>query len=340
MLEEVKLRLLESPETIEHILEIFGFDKIRTRQNEIRAAREYGSNPTAVVIKLVNNDNLFVIDYELSLSLDLINYLIRVKNAEFKTIIEIIKQELGVDSVYSVKKTRSLFGGIYERVMKPDSAVNIKTHPESILDTYLDIPSKRWIDDGISIQTQRKWKIRYDVESQRIVFPIRTPEGEIMAIKGRANEEVTDENPKYLYIEKGPMSQTLFGYSDNYNSLYENDVFIFESEKSVLKLDSWGYNNAVALGNNSLTPAQAKLLLHLNPKSIVFMLDKDLPLQNTIQNVEVFQSFCGMKEVPIYYWDWRNNLTLDEKCAPVDDSKEEFENILRYEIEEYKGGIV
>lgn len=49
------------------------------------------------------------------------------------------------------------------------------------------------------------------------------------------------------------MSQTLFGYSENYSSLYENDVWIVESEKLVLKMDSWGYNNVVALGSNLLS---------------------------------------------------------------------------------------
>ena len=84
-----------------------------------------------------------------------------------------------------------------------------------------------------------------------------------MAIKGRLNGEPEEFEPKYLYIENGPMSQTLFGYSENYSSLYENEILIVESEKSVLKLDSWGYNNVVALGSNSLSTTQAKLLIYL-----------------------------------------------------------------------------
>ena len=33
------------------------------------------------------------------------------------------------------------------------------------------------------------------------------------------------------------------------------------------------------------------------------------------------------------YWSWEDNVTLSDKSAPCDDSKEEFEYILRSEIE-------
>ena len=153
-----------------------------------------------------------------------------------------------------------------------------------------------------------------------------------MAIKGRLNGEPEEFEPKYLYIVNGPMSQTLFGYSENYSSLYENEILVVESEKSVLKLDSWGYNNVVALGSNSLSITQAKLLLSLNPKRVTFLLDKSLPLDNTKRNADLLKTFCAMRQLEIRYWNWTYNLTLDEKAAPCDDTKEEFGYILQYEV--------
>ena len=84
MFEQIKERLLEQPESIEHILSTFGFDKIRIDHKEIRCAYESGSNPTAVVIRLQDNENLFVKDYGRNLSLDLINYLVKSKNIPFQ----------------------------------------------------------------------------------------------------------------------------------------------------------------------------------------------------------------------------------------------------------------
>ena len=333
--EEVKEKLLEQPESIEHILDTFGFDKIRIRNRELRCAFEPGMNPTAVVIRLQDNENLFVKDYERNLSLDLINYLIKSKNIPFKDVMNAIKHELHLDSIYNYKKRVGLFNGIYDKISRTNSDIEVTTYPEEILKQYGNTPCLLWLADGISLETQRRWGVGYCVESQRITLPIRTSSSELMGIKGRCNYEPDEYEAKYLYLTPScPMSQTLFGYSENYSSLYENDVLVVESEKSVLKLDSWQYNNAVAIGSNSLSPTQAKLLLSLNPKSVTFLLDKNLPLDNTKRNAELLKTFCTMRQIKIRYWNWENNITLSDKSAPCDDSKEEFEYIMQHEIED------
>jgi DNA primase len=330
--EEVKEKLLEQPESIEHILDAFGFDKIRRNHREIRCAFEPGMNPTAVVIRLQDNENLFVKDYERNISLDLINYLVKSKNIPFKDVMNAIKQELHLDSIYNYKRKTGLFGGIYNNIGRVNGEISVTTYPEEILESYGDTSNTLWLKDGISLSTQRKWGVGYDVSSQRITLPIRASSGEIIAVKGRLNGEPEEFEPKYLYIVNGPMSQTLFGYSENYSSLYENEIYVVESEKSVLKMDSWGYNNVVALGSNSLSTTQAKLLISLNPKCVTFLLDKSLPLENTRKNADLLKTFCSMRQLKIRYWDWTDNITLDDKSAPCDDTKEEFEYILREEV--------
>ena len=328
MFEEAKQQLLTQPESIVHILEAFGCDKIKIRNHEIRCARDFGGNPTAVVIKLANNENLFVKDYELNESYDLINYIVKVKGAPFKTVIDVIKDELGLDSIYSRKHSSSLFGGIYDRVSKSRGELNLKTYPEDILRPYGNTPNIRFLRDGISLRTQRKWNVGFDPLSQRITFPIRSPGSEIIGIKGRCNYTPDEYEAKYLYLQNCAMSQTLFGYSENYNNLYENHILLFESEKSVMVCDSMGYHNAVALGSNNLSETQAKLLLSVNPKSVIFMLDNSLPLENTKRNADVLKSFCKMRDLDIYYFDWTECSLLEEKAAPVDGGKQVFEEIL------------
>ena len=333
MFEEVKERLLEQPETIEHILDTFGFARIRRGHREIRCAFEEGMNPTAVVIRLQDNPNLFVKDWERNISLDLINYLIKSKNIPLKDVMNVIKQELHLDSIYNYKRKSGLFGGLYDKLSRSNGEIEVTTYPEERLKEFGNTPNILWLKDGISLSTQRKWSIGYDVLSQRITMPIRTSTGEIMAIKGRLNGTPEEFEPKYLYIINGPMSQTLFGYSENYSSLYENEILVVESEKSVLKMDSWGYNNVVALGSNSLSTTQAKLIMSLNPKRVTFLLDKSLSLENTKRNADLLNTFCTMRQLEIHFWNWENNLTLEDKSAPCDDTKEELEYILKNEIE-------
>ena len=196
MLEEVKSKLLESPESIQHILETFGFDKVRIRRNEIRCAFEHGGNPTAVVIRLYDNEDLFVTDYKNGIAYDLITYLVKAKNIKFKDVLDVIKQEIGIVSLYNYKRKVGLFGGLYDNIKRRKDEVDVKIYPEEVLQEYENIPNLLWLNDGISLKTQRKWNVGYDVESQRITLPIRTPTGEIMAIKGRANFELSEFEPK------------------------------------------------------------------------------------------------------------------------------------------------
>lgn len=332
--EEVKERLLEQPEAIEHILDAFGFSRIKRNNREIRCAFEEGMNPTAVVIRLQDNENLFVKDWERNISLDLINYLIKSKNIPFKDVMNAIKQELHLDSIYNYKRKVGLFGGLYNKISRSNSDIEVTTYPEEILKQYGNTPCLLWLRDGISLETQRRWGVGYDVVSQRITLPIRTPTSELMGIKGRCNYDPDEYEAKYLYLTPScPMSQTLFGYSENYSSLYEGIPIIVESEKSVLKMSSWGYNNVVAIGSNSLSITQCKLLLSLNPKGVIFMLDKSLPLENTKINAELLKTFCTMRQIKIKYWNWENNITLPDKSAPCDDTRAEFEYVLKEEVE-------
>ena len=333
MFEEIKERLLEQPESIRHILDAFGFYNIKINSKEIRAAFAPGMNPMSIVIRLQNNPNLFVKDYGRNISMDFINYLVNSKGIAFKDVMGAIKKELNLESIYNYKRNVGLFGGLYASISRSNGEMPLTTYPESILEQYGNTPSLLWLQDGISLSTQRKWGVGFDVLSQRITFAIRTSTGEIAGIKGRLNGEVSEFEPKYLYLVNCPMSQTLFGYSENYNSLYESDVLVFESEKSVLKMDSWGYNNVVALGSNSLSTTQAKLIMSLNPKRVTFLLDKSLPLENTKRNAELLRTFCTMRQLDIRYWSWIDNITLSDKAAPCDDTKEELEYILKNEIE-------
>lgn len=335
MFEEVKERLLEQPEAIEHILDAFGFSRIKRNNREIRCAFEEGMNPTAVVIRLQDNESLFVKDWERNISLDLINYLIKSKNIPFKDVMNAIKQELHLDSIYNYKRKVGLFGGLYDKIGRSNSDIEVATYPEEILKQYGNTPCLLWLKDGISLETQRRWGVGYDVVSQRITLPIRTPTSELMGIKGRCNYDPDEYEAKYLYLTPlCPMSQTLFGYSENYSALYEGTPIIVESEKSVLKMSSWGYNNVVALGSNSLSVTQCKLLLSLNPRGVIFMLDKSLPLENTKRNAELLKTFCAMRQIKIQYWSWTDNITLEEKSAPCDDTKAEFEYIMATEIKD------
>lgn len=332
MISELKKQLLEDPENICTLLEEFDFAHITLKRNEIRFARNSDGGHN-IRIRL-NDEYLNVTDYVNSIHTDIISYIIKEKHTDFRSVLSAIKRILNLSDDWRPQSRRLIFGGVYEHIIhRTDSSP--KTYDESILDEYLKVPNERFQRDNISLEAQMKFGIGYDVGTDRITIPIRDQHGSLMGVKGRRNYETDNEDdPKYLYLIPCQMSKTLFGYSTNYSSMYGGTVIVFESEKSVLQCASYGYHNAVALGSNSLSEYQAKMILSLNPQKVIFMLDSDLPLENTKRNIDMLRSVAIMRDLQINYFDWTECLELPAKASPSDEGKEVFEYILAENIKD------
>lgn len=315
MIQELKKQLLENPENICTLLEEFDFAHITLKRNEIRFARNSDGGHN-IRIRL-NDEYLNVTDYVNSIHTDIISYIIKEKHTDFRSVLSAIKRILNLSDDWRPQSRRLIFGGVYEHIIhRADSPP--KTYDESILDDYLKVPNVRFQHDHISLETQMEFGISYDVNTDRIVIPIRDQHGSLMGLKGRRNYETDNEDdPKYLYLVPCQMSKTLFGYSTNYSSMYGSTIMVFESEKSVLQCASYGYHNAVALGSNSLSEYQAKMILSLNPQKVIFMLDSDLPLNNTKRNIDMLRSVATMRDLQISYFDWTECLDLPAKLRPL-----------------------
>jgi len=332
---EIKRSLLEAPDSIINILEEYGFYKPRISRCEIRCGLEEGSNPTAICIRLHDNDGLYVNDFSRNINVDIIDYIIKVKKATFKDVLRSIKNELHIDSFYSIGKKECAFGGFYDTIRKQETNQYAHTYPESILDRYDDVYNLRFLQDNINFEAQDYFGIRYDSETQRIIIPIYSPYYELIGIKGRANWKTANDEPKYLFLENCPMSATLYGYAQNYQFLQNGDVYVFEAEKSVMQCYSYGIKNAVALGGNALSSTHCQLLVGLQPKRIIFLMDKSLELSNTMSNIKKLLSYMRMMDTEILYWDWHDNTTLPDKSSPSDCGKDILKNIIERELKRY-----
>lgn len=335
MLDEILKRLSENPEAIVELLEYYECGKIKVNTREVRFARDDRSESGLnISIRLANNDACFVKDFARSEANNIVSWLCKEKNVKFKDVLINIKRILNLSDDWRPQSRRLIFGGVYEHIIhRADSPP--KTYDESILDNYLKVPNIRFQRDYISLEAQIEFGISYDINTDRIVIPIRDQHGSLMGIKGRRNYETdNEEDPKYLYLVPCQMSKTLFGYSTNYSSMYGDTVMVFESEKSVLQCASYGYHNAVALGSNSLSEYQAKMILSLNPQKVIFMLDSDLPLENTKRNIDMLRSVAVMRDFKINYFDWTECLELPAKASPSDEGKGVLEYILAENIKD------
>lgn len=331
MLSEIKKQLLDQPNAIVEILEYFNFARINLSTREARFCRDDKGGKN-ISIRLENNECLYVNDFARGVSKDFFSYIIQEKNVTFREVIQKTKQILNLNDDWQPRKTRQLFGGIYNNISSPHKEVKLKTYDESILDQYEQCGNLRFLNDGISLESQRFWDIRFSTECNSIIIPIHNEYGELVGAKARVNWKPREDESKYYYPIPLPATQVLYGYSENYQYLSGNDVIIVESEKSVMQAWSFGVKNVVALGNNSISEKQVKLLLQLQPKRIIIALDEGLAFEQTQRNADMIKKFCTMFNVEIWYWDADQDLDISPKSSPTDLGKDKYEEIMQEQL--------
>lgn len=330
MLADIKKELINHPDKLKDVLEHFGYCNIVIRPKYISFGRDEKSSKKSIVINLENNEYLYTIDYARNIRKDIFSYIIEQRKVEFIDVLNEVRHTLGITDYYDFFDNKGIFGGFYEKIRKRRTN-KVNTYDDSILDCYVNCGNIRFLADNISLLSQKFFKIKYDVESQGIVIPIRNQFGQLMGVKERFNYDVPDGEMKYFYAVPCSMSQTLFGYSQNYEFLVDNTIYIFEAEKSCMQCYSYGIRNCVSLGSGSISIQQVKMLLELNPKRIIFLHDVGYGLENIMRNIDMVKNYSRFTEVELGYWSYFGR-GYENKVSPSDLGKECLENILQNEI--------
>lgn len=330
MLADIKKELINHPDKLKDVLEHFGYCNIVIRPKYISFGRDEKSSKKSIVINLENNEYLYTIDYARNIRKDIFSYIIEQRKVEFIDVLNEVRHTLGITDYYDFFDNKGIFGGFYEKIRKRRTN-KVNTYDDSILDCYVNCGNIRFLADNISLLSQKFFKIKYDVESQGIVIPIRNQFGQLMGVKERFNYDVPDGEMKYFYAVPCSMSQTLFGYSQNYEFLVDNTIYIFEAEKSCMQCYSYGIRNCVSLGSGSISIQQVKMLLELNPKRIIFLHDVGYGLENIMRNIDMVKNYSRFTEVELGYWSYFGR-GYENKVSPSDLGKEWLENILQNEI--------
>lgn len=320
---EIKEYLLNNEDKLINLLEEIGLTNIHKRGNEIRCAREEGGNPTGIRIKL--NEKLSFSNYIENISGDIFS-LVGYKNNcdDFPKNFRFVCNFLNINGTFKKVEKPKIFGGFFEKIHKDNNIIEneIKTYPLSILDEFELLPNEMFQKDGISLHTQNKFKIGYDWWTHRIIIPEFNCEGELVGITGRYNGDGyrDDDVPKYFPIIEFEKSKILFGYSQNYNELINNNVWLFESQKSVMRMDSFGVHNCLALGGKFISPIQIKYIQNLNPKSVILALDEGVSKEEILKACENLKSKNVFNKYKVgYLFDEYNEFLIKgSKDSPAD----------------------
>lgn len=170
-----------------------------------------------------------------------------------------------------------------------------------------------WRAEGISSASLDKFQVYYDSFSDRLVYPIRDADGNIVNVGGRTLDKAWKDKGlrKYTYFKPWGELNVIYGLSENLQSIKQKgEIILFEGCKSVLLADTWGIHNTGAILTSHLNPNQMKLLARLACR-VVFALDKDVVVRED-HNINRLKQFVKVE----YIWD-KDNL-LSDKDAPVD----------------------
>ncbi len=189
--------------------------------------------------------------------------------------------------------------------------------PEEIMNEFYykgqPLPYKGWIEEGISYNTQVMYGVGFDLESKRIVFPLRNRFGKIVGVKGRIMKTEDDPERKYLYLYRCNNRYEWFNwhYAHPY-ILMEKKVYIVESEKSCMKLFEHGIYNVVAIGSSEIAEEQAQMIKQLGLDiQIILCYDKGIERDIIEEQAVIFDG----RDVR-YMFD--EDDLLENKDAPID----------------------
>ena len=214
------------------------------------------------------------------------------------------------------------------KMVKPKKSVVIDRR---ILDIEKDYNQKyeakipdEWVAEGITEEEIEKYEIRIDKRSNRIVYPVRDADFNMIGVKGRTRFK----NYKELNIQKYMNYHKLF-IVDYFTGMMQaaediatkNEVIIFEGIKSVMKVDSWGFHNAVSAETSVLNEYQIELLIKMQVKNVVIAFDKDVKMEKINEFCSLLKRFTN---VFVVLDKWK---LLDEKESPCDKSKDIWETL-------------
>lgn len=251
---------------------------------------------------------------------DIITIVMEVKGVNFKEAMKIIHDILKIPFTLNYRPKNEYNPlGVFEKVKLGNkrSEYDFKLYTDDILKqpSYTTMPHISLIREAICPRVQNKYSITYCGKQSRVLFPHRHwSSGEIVGIFGRTTVDIYDilGIPKYFGVIPYPKSMNLYGLYENYEEIQKAGyVVIFESEKSVLKLDTMGEPVGVALGGHELSQEQIKILIGLNV-DIIIALDRDMKEDVSIR---MCSEFKGIRSIS--YINDKYEIT-GEKDAPVD----------------------
>lgn len=200
-----------------------------------------------------------------------------------------------------------------------------RVRDESILNQFHMYPNIWWKNEGLKYSTQVEFEVGFDINSERIIFPVRNVDGELIGVKGRyiGQDEYINKEKKYLYLYSCNKSIEFFNLHRAMPYIMKKkEVIIFEGGKSTMFAHQFGFKNTVSIEGDELSSYQVEILLNLGlDVEIIFAYDKDKDSKFVRQQASLIQSRR------VYAIFDTKGLLTGEKYSPIDRGKDVWETL-------------
>ena len=247
------------------------------------------------------------------------------------------------DSISRVKKEGHVYDwSNLERFVRVRKYGNqLSEYNRNIIDTLPPLYPQAWIDEGISEETMDKYQIRYYERCNQTVIPCFDDEARLVGVRVRNWDKDRVEQAKYMPLVtldgqcyKFNTNQVFYGINYNKPEIERTGkVIIVESEKAVMKLDTYMGRHNIALGmyGSNLGIQRRNQLLKMGVNTVSYVVDNDFIGQDDaffeqwrekIQHfIKLWDGFCRVEIV------WDNLGLLGPKENATDRTKEVWEQL-------------
>jgi DNA primase len=158
---------------------------------------------------------------------------------------------------------------------------------------------KQLLDAGLLVE--RDDKSSYDRFRNRVIFPIRNSQGQVIGFGGRA---LDDSLPKYLNSPQTLIydkSSSLYGIDRAQTAIRQNDLAIItEGYMDVLTAHQYGYQNVIAFSGTSIVDKQIAIS-KIFSKNLILALDADAAGEKAVsRSAEMLDKMLPVP--PFYGW--------------------------------------
>lgn len=331
----------------EKILESLNMHHIVDKGEYITCGQPDGDNPASVV---VFKDNLWVEAYTRDISdqygytniISLVSFIRKTYISQsIKWICDICNYnyyEESKNKTEMIKFLDYIYSENTDSKADEDEVLFLKPIEEYILKYYGSFTNSLFLKDNIDLQTQRDFELGYDLETHSITIPIRDELSTLVGVKARLFKELwelEDWESKYFYLVPCAKSKILYGLHKTMPYIIrDKSLYVVESEKSVMKLWSYGIRNVVSIGGHKLSKTQIKKIVQLGVRDINICFDQDVArLDDGKVDLGWYKKIANnfLQCHNIYgLIDYEGGILL-EKESPVDDLKK-FESLCKHKI--------